>query len=126
MAEAELQKYRRGTMRNGSRNGGICSARHLPCVAGVDSAGKGCRKKERDGIGHDQTGDFCNSPAYSSDQSGKNPSKGQFLKIFRTVLIYLLIYTPTSKKNDGATKDITCQKRSKQMDKEMKTNGKQF
>lgn len=25
VAEAELQKYRRGTMRNGSRNGGICS-----------------------------------------------------------------------------------------------------
>lgn len=41
--------------------------------------------------------------------------------------MYLLIDTPTSsKKNDGANKDITCQKRSKQMDKEMKTNGKQF
>lgn len=40
--------------------------------------------------------------------------------------MYLLIDTPTSKKNDGANKDITCQKRNKQMDKEMKTNGKQF
>lgn len=57
----------------------------------------------------------------------KNPSRGWFLKIFRTVLMYLLTDTPTSsKKNDGANKDITCQKRSKQMDKEMKTNGKQF
>lgn len=35
VAEAELQKYRRGTMRNGSRNGGICSERRLPCVAGL-------------------------------------------------------------------------------------------
>lgn len=40
--------------------------RWITPVVGVDSAGKGCRKRrERDGIGHDQTGDFCNSPAYS-------------------------------------------------------------
>ena len=34
VAEPELQKYRKGTMGNGSRNGGICSEKHLPCVAG--------------------------------------------------------------------------------------------
>lgn len=51
----------------------------------------------------EQPGDFCDN----SDQRSKAGSRGWFLKIFRTVLMYLLICTPTSsKKDDGANKDM--------------------
>lgn len=55
------------------------------------------------GEGCEQPGDFCDN----SDQRSKAGSRGWFLKIFRTVLMYLLICTPaSSKKYDGANKDM--------------------